>query len=117
MGTNPDNDRNQGSAQRDQREAGDPDQQTDGQPSQSQQAGESRTGVVDWVTETFLRTAVAVLGLLLLLFALGQIAGFDTIGALADLLSTEVVQWTLVAVFALLLIVVASKNWNINTSN
>lgn len=121
MGSNRDRQRDQDDARQSQQTDGSG-QRTDdpgGQQAGGQPAGDRTTqgaGLVDWVTETFLRTAVAILGVLLLLFAVGQIAGFDTIGALADLLSNEVVQWMLVAVFALLLIIIASKNWNISTS-
>lgn len=75
------------------------------QPSRGEQ-------LVGWFTETMLRAAVAIVGLVLLLVALGQMVGVDTIGLIGDALSTPVVQWGLVAVFALLLIVAAGKKWD-----
>lgn len=125
MGTNPDRQSDQGDVQRDQTETRESGQQSrdrsDREPTRSDRSGDDRgsgtTGLVDWFTETFLRASIALLGVLLLLFALGQIAGVDMIGGLADLLGTEIVQWTLVAVFALLLIVAAGKSWDFSASN
>ena len=116
MGSNRENQSARDGTQQSQSQTGG--QQTGG--ASGQQTGDGppdSSGLVNWFTETFLRAAVAILGLLLLLVALGQIAGVDMIGALGDLLATEVFQWVLVAVFALLLIVAASKSWNIRTSN
>lgn len=124
MGTNPDRQSDQGDAQQGQAETRESGQQprersdpeATGADRRAGDRGSDTTGLVDWFTETFLRASIALLGVLLLLFALGQIAGVDMIGGLADLLATEIVQWTLVAVFALLLIVAAGKSWDFNTS-
>lgn len=56
-----------------------------------------------------LRIGLALLGIVLLLFALGQAVGLDLLGWVADALSTRMGQWLVVAFFALLLIVVALR--------
>lgn len=90
-----------------------------GREQESRRTGDTRSEttagerLLGWFTETLLRVALAVIGLVLLLVALGQMVGVDTIGLLSDALASEVVQWALVAVFALLLIVAATKRWGL----
>lgn len=97
-------------------------QQQTNQPRQQQQqaqgpgAGETTTQsakAVGWFTEPFLRAAIAIIGgvLLLVVVALGRMAGVDTFSIIGSILGTEIAQWGAVAVFAILLGVAASKSW------
>lgn len=84
---------------------------------QAQGAGAGETTAqsakaVSWFTETFLRAAIAIIGVVLLLVALGQMAGVDTFSIIGSVLGTEIAQWGAVAVFAILLVVAASKSWS-----
>lgn len=56
-----------------------------------------------WFTSTVLQTAVAVVGLIAVLFALGMALGIDLLGMLAEALSTQTGQWLAIA-FVILLI-------------
>jgi len=66
-----------------------------------------------WFTETMLRLAVAGIGVALLLLALGQIVGVDLYSIVLDFLQSSIGQWSVVAIFAVLLILAASKRWNL----
>ncbi|WP_435335701.1 hypothetical protein [Haloarchaeobius sp. TZWWS8] len=82
------------------------------QPNQTQQGqGRQRQGkrLRDYMATTAVRFGVAMIGLVLLLFALGQAFGADLLGAFADALSTQTGQWLVVAFFALLLIGAAER--------
>lgn len=68
-------------------------------------------GVVGWFAESTVRVALAVLGVLLLLFAVGQMVGLDILGSIADALETEFGRWLLIAIFALLLIIIALRGF------
>lgn len=63
------------------------------------------------LTRTVLRVGLAVLGIVLLLFALGQAFGVDLLGPAAALLATETGRWLAVALLALVLISVAASGW------
>lgn len=119
MGTNPGDGANESTERSDAADSGHSQEGREaGSTSRAGNQGKRvHTQFVEWATETFLRTGIAILGIVLFIFALGQIAGFDTIGAFADLLANEIVQWSLVAVFALLLILLATKSWDITPSN
>lgn len=80
------------------------DRDGDGQPRQ----GETFTG---WFASSSLRLGLVLLGVFLLLMALGQLSGIDVIGRTAALLGTEVGRWLLVAVVAIGLIAVAVRGF------
>lgn len=63
--------------------------------------------VTTWFAASTLRLGLAIVGFIVLVFALGRAAGVDFFGALADALGTEVGRWLAVALFGLLLIVIA----------
>lgn len=69
-------------------------------------------GVAEWFAASALRIGLAVIGFVLLLFALGQAVGLDLLGLVVDALNTEVGRWLAVAVFALVLIVVALRGFS-----
>ncbi|MCU4741837.1 hypothetical protein OB955_21190 [Halobacteria archaeon AArc-m2/3/4] len=64
---------------------------------------EPRAGFGAWLTSTVLQTAVAVVGLVAVLFALSMALGIDLLGMLAQALSTQAGQWIAVAFVVLLL--------------
>jgi hypothetical protein len=92
------------------------------QQTRQQQAGrqateqERDTGerIASWFTETFVRTAVALFGVALLLLALGQIVGVNLLSIVGDFLVSGIGAWIVIAFFAMLLIVAASKSWSIS---
>lgn len=77
---------------------------TDGEPP----AGE---GAAERLATSTLRIGLTLIGLVLLLFALGQAVGVDLLELVVDALSTRVGRWLAVAFFALVLIVVALRGF------
>lgn len=65
--------------------------------------------LVGWFTETIVRTGVAIVGIVLLLFALGQIVGADLLGAAAAALASETGRWLAVALLAVFVIAAAFR--------
>ncbi len=70
--------------------------------------GEDAAG---WVAASTLRVGLALVGLVLLLFALGQVAGLDLLGMVVDALSSPVGRWLVVAFFALVIIAIAARGF------
>lgn len=60
-----------------------------------------------WFASSTLRVDLVLVGLFLLVAALGQLSGIDILGETAAILGTEVGHWLLVALVAIGLIVVA----------
>lgn len=75
--------------------------------SESQQSSVDRT--TDWFASTAVRAGLTVIGVVLLLFALGQAVGLPLLGMVADAVSSQTGQWLVVAFFAILLIAAAQK--------
>lgn len=63
------------------------------------------------LTRTILRIALAVFGIVLLLFALSQAFGVDLLGPAVEFLATETGRWIVVALLAFVLISVAASGW------
>ncbi|PSP76708.1 hypothetical protein BRC86_00055 [Halobacteriales archaeon QS_3_64_16] len=76
-------------------------------------AGAANQGaeVTEWFASTALRATLAVVGVVVLLFALGQLVGIDLLGLAAEALSSELGRWSLIAVFGLLLIGLAQRGF------
>lgn len=86
-----------------------------GQPNQQpRQQRDTAEQVTSWFTETLVRTGVAVFGVALLLLALGQLVGVNLLETVAGFLASGFGVWLVIAFFAMLLIVAASKSWNIS---
>ncbi|WP_254538902.1 hypothetical protein [Halomarina litorea] len=102
----------QGTAQGGQQAQGTPQQnQPNAQNQQARQPQQSTTEEVgSWFAETTVRAGVLVLGVVVLLFALGQAAGAPLLEAVGEFFAGFGV-WLVVAFFALLLIVAATKSW------
>lgn len=85
--------------------------QPNAQTQQGQTAQQSTTEEVgSWFAEATVRAGVLVLGVVVLLFALGQAAGAPLLEVVGEFFAGFGV-WLVVAFFALLLIVAATKSW------
>lgn len=62
-----------------------------------------------WFATTAVRAGLTVIGVVLLLFALGQAVGLPLLEMTTDALTSQTGQWLVVAFFAVLLIGVAQK--------
>lgn len=74
--------------------------------------GTRREGPAEWVASTALRLGLAVLGIVLLVFAVGQILDVPLFDVLDDALSSQVVLWIVVGLFALLLLGLAARGFS-----
>lgn len=95
-----------------------PDQSTADETVDARATADADTGdedVGEWFAASTLRIGLAIIGIFLLLFALGQAVGVPLLGMVADALATRVGRWLAVAVFALLLIVVAMRGVGTST--
>lgn len=72
-------------------------------------AAEQSVGAV--ATST-LRVLLGIIGLILLLFAVGQLVGIDLLAILSDALDTPEARWTFVAIFALMLLIIAVRGFD-----
>lgn len=66
----------------------------------------------EYFAESTLRVSLAVVGFILLLFALGQAIGIDLLGTIVDALNTQMGRWLVVAFFAILLIALAVRGFD-----
>jgi polyferredoxin len=69
----------------------------------------------DYLAESTLRVSLAVVGFVLLLFALGQAIGIDLLGTIGRALSSQIGRWLVVAFFAILLIALAVRGFDRTT--
>lgn len=68
--------------------------------------------VPGWLAASTLRIGLAIVGIVLLLFALGQMVGMDLLGLAVEALNTSVGRWFVVAIFALIIIAVAMRGFS-----
>ena len=72
--------------------------------------GQSRTDAVsDWFADAAIRAGLMVIGVVLLLFALGQAVGLPLLELASAALTSQTGQWLVVAFFAVLLIGAAQR--------
>lgn len=84
----------------------------DGRGTTERRAGaEPEAGFTEWLASTAVRTVLVIVGVVVLLFALGQLVGLDLLGLTAEALSSEIGRWLLLAAFALLLIALAQRGF------
>jgi hypothetical protein len=82
-------------------------------PLEERRAGKTRReGPAEWVASTALRLGLAILGIALLVFAVGQILDVPLFDVLDDALSSQVVLWIVVGLFALLLLGLAARGFS-----
>ena len=66
---------------------------------------------VETVATSTVRLGLFVLGVLLLLYAVGQAVGFDVLAMASDALDTQEARWLIVAFFALVLITLSFRGF------
>lgn len=64
-----------------------------------------------WLAESVLRVGLVLVGLVLLVYALGRAVDVDLLSIVVDALLSPIGRWLVVAFFALLLIVVAQRGF------
>ena len=62
-----------------------------------------------WFAETIVRAGVAIVGIVLLLFALGQAVGVDLLEMVAAAVTSPTGRWIAIALFAVLVIAAAFR--------
>lgn len=65
----------------------------------------------EWIAEGALRIALTIVGLVLLVYAVGRAVGVNLLDIFIDALLSPLGRWIVVAFFALLLIVVAVRGF------
>lgn len=90
--------------------------QGQGAPGGQQQQRGTAEQLAGWFTEKFVRVVAVLIGLIMLLFALGQIAGVNLLSTVGDFITSSVGGYVIIAFFALLIIVAATKDWNISNT-
>lgn len=84
----------------------------DGDRSEPQNPGSARTAEsVDGFTVSIIRVVLAFVGLVLFLYAVGRAVGVDPLAVLGEILATRIGRWLLLAVFALILVLVALRGF------
>ncbi|WP_224336373.1 hypothetical protein [Haloprofundus halobius] len=111
--------RNSGDGRNDARQSGTADNQAnadepaDAHASATAERRTERPGALErmssWFAEAALRSGLAIIGFVLLLFALGQAVGFDLLGVVADALTSQTGQWLVVALFAVFIIAASAQ--------
>lgn len=66
---------------------------------------------VEFVATSTVRIGFLALGFLILLYAVGQIVGLNLLAMLSSALDTPEVRWTIVAIFGVVLIVLAFRGF------
>ncbi|MFD1515758.1 hypothetical protein [Halomarina rubra] len=67
--------------------------------------------VGSWFTETLVRAGILVLGVAVMIFAIGQAVGASLLEPLAEFFASGTGAWFIVAFLALLVMVAATKSW------
>lgn len=65
-----------------------------------------------WIASGVVRLGLAIVGVVLLLFAAGRIAGIDLLELTVEVLTSSIGRWIVLAVVALVLIVVAVRGFS-----
>ena len=69
-------------------------------------------GTTRWLASGIVRLGLAIVGVVLLLFAAGQIAGIDLLEMVFEVLSSSIGRWILLALVAVVLLVVAIRGFS-----
>jgi hypothetical protein len=73
------------------------------------QSDDAVEGATKWFASTAVRAGLTLIGLVLLLFALGQAVGLPLLELVTDAVTTQTGKWLVVAFFAVLLIGAAQR--------
>lgn len=79
------------------------------QPTDTETAQGEVAASTSWLANTAVRSGLTLIGLVVLLFALGQAVGIPLLEMATDALTSQTGQWLVVAFFAILLIGAAQK--------
>ncbi|MWG33219.1 hypothetical protein [Halomarina oriensis] len=99
---------------------GQPAQQGGGQGAPQNQPQQGRTQqpprstteeVGSWFTETLVRAGILVIGVAVMLFAIGQAVGLRLLEPMAEFFTSGTGAWFVVAFLALLVMIAATKSW------
>jgi uncharacterized protein YqhQ len=71
-----------------------------------------RRGPAEWFASSALRLGLAVLGIVLLVFAVGRILDVPLLDVLSEALDSQIVLWVVVGLFALLLLGLAARGFS-----
>lgn len=88
------------------RERTDPDRTDEPRGERRRRTGERFSA---WLASAAVRFGLTLIGIVVLVFALGQAVGLDLLGLLAEAVTSETGRWLVVAFFALLLVAVAQR--------
>jgi hypothetical protein len=85
------------------------------QPQQGRSQGQAPDSTAEevgsWFTETLVRAGILVIGVAVLLFAIGQAVGANLLEPMAEFFASGTGAWFVVAFLALLVMVAATKSW------
>ncbi|MFC5973839.1 hypothetical protein ACFPYI_21155 [Halomarina salina] len=81
------------------------------QPPQRQAPNSTTEEVGSWFTETIVRAGILVIGVAVMLFAIGQAVGANLVEPMAEFFTSGTGAWFVVAFLALLVMVAATKSW------
>ena len=81
------------------------------QPRQRQAPNSTTEEVGGWFTETIVRAGILVIGVAVMLFAIGQAVGANLVEPIAEFFTSGTGAWFVVAFLALLVMVAATKSW------
>lgn len=85
---------------------------SDGDTSDQDGLSRSSNAFTGWFASSTLRIGLLLIGVFLLLAALGQLSGIDILGLTAELLGTSVDRWLLVGAVAIALIAIAVRGFS-----
>jgi hypothetical protein len=72
-------------------------------------------GAAEWIAASTLRLALALVGMVILLFGLGMAVGVDFLVMAADVLNSVLGRWLLVALVGLVILFVAMRGFTDTT--
>lgn len=80
-------------------------------------AGESQSGggLTQWASQSVLRLGLGLVGVVILLVAVGELVGLNLLSWVVEALSTPAGWWIAVGVVALVLILVAVRGFGVAT--
>lgn len=68
-------------------------------------------GAIEAIAASTVRLGLAILGIVLVLFAVGQALGFDALAIFGEAFNTREARWMIVAFFGLVLLVVSLRGF------
>jgi hypothetical protein len=87
---------------------------TEERPAGDRPADDRRRGrnTAGWLASGVVRLGLAIVGVVLLLFAAGQIAGLDLLEMVIEVLTSSIGRWILLAFVAVVLLAVAIRGFS-----